>query len=306
MSHGFDLSSPLVCEGIVGDGCGGGRIFFVKDDTLFVHDPLTSSDTLLLKGISNAKTLQKKACRLYLECEDGDIVFDISLLKRVFSDKKLIIYDFDGTLIDSVPDLALALNLMLKDISCSTYEEDTIRTWVGNGAQTLVKRALLGSVDTDRDIDSELFEKALEIFLKHYEKNACVATTIYPDVKETLESFYKDGYKQAIVTNKPYKFIQPILKGLEIEHYFEYYIGGDSLELKKPSPEPLYHVCKKLDIDVAKSIMVGDSKNDIISANSAKMDVVGVSYGYNYGEDIGVHKPSIVIDGIKELVDIVV
>ena len=306
MSHGFDLSSPLVCEGIIGDGCGGGRIFFVRGDTLFTYDPTTKTEQILLKDLPNANSVTKKVCEITIECEDEQIVFDLSLLRRVFRKKELIIYDFDGTLIDSVPDLALALNLMLEDIEFKTFNEESIRHWVGNGAQTLVKRALSGAAEIDKNLDNELFERALEIFLQHYEKNACVSTTIYPNVKETLESFYKDGYKQAIVTNKPYKFIQPILKGLEIEHYFEYYIGGDSLELKKPSPEPLYHVCKKLDIDVAKSIMVGDSKNDIISANSAKMDVVGVSYGYNYGEDIGVHKPSIVIDDIKELVDIVV
>jgi phosphoglycolate phosphatase len=304
MIHGFDINSPLVCEGIIGDGCGGGRLFFVKDEALFTYDPTTKEQQKLLKNIPNANNIKKNGCIITIECQDEQIVFDLSLLKRIFYDKKLIIYDFDGTLIDSVPDLALALNLMLEDISYPTYDEDTIRNWVGNGATTLVKRALSAGIEIKNDIDKSLFQKALDIFLDYYKQNVCIKTKMYSDVKDTLESLQRDGYLQAIVTNKPYEFIEPILEGLDIKEFISYFIGGDSLDEKKPSPKPLLYVCERLNIDKSKTIMIGDSKNDILSAQNAKIEVVGVSYGYNYGEDIAVYKPSIVIDEIKTLKEI--
>ena len=151
-----------------------------------------------------------------------------------FADKELILFDLDGTLIDSGPDLSLALNDMLEQLGRNTFTQDIIHTWVGNGAQTLVKRAFLGQSDISECIEDEYFTQALKIFLDSYEKNVCVETTLYPNVKETLEGLSKRGLKLAIITNKPYKFIAPILKGLEIEGYFELLLGGDSLDVKKP------------------------------------------------------------------------
>lgn len=218
--------------------------------------------------------------------------------------KKLIIFDFDGTLIDSGPDLALAINHMLQTLKRATYSENKIAGWIGNGAQTLVKRALLGSREIDEEIDAVLFKDALSIFLDSYAHNVCVKTILYPNVRTTLTTLKKCGYTLAIVTNKPFAFIEPILKGLQIDKLFEYYIGGDSLALKKPDPEPLYHVCKQLNVSVAHSVMIGDSKNDIYAAKSAQMDSIGVTYGYNYGEDIMTYKPDIVVTDIEQILEV--
>jgi phosphoglycolate phosphatase len=184
--------------------------------------------------------------------------------------------------------------------------EDTINNWVGNGAKTLVKRGLLGKTDIDdQDIDTDVLENALDIFLTYYSENICVKTHAYPNVEETLKSLKNSGYKMAIVTNKPYTFIKPILEKLGLVDLFEYYIGGDSLKEKKPSPEPLLHVCKTLNIDVKDSIMVGDSKNDILSANACNMQSIGVTYGYNYGENIGIYNPTVVIDDFKDILRVI-
>lgn len=218
-----------------------------------------------------------------------------------FTDKKVIIFDFDGTLIDSEPDLALALNYMLGKLNREGYTQEVISHWVGNGAETLVKRALSGSVAIDESIKEELFLNALDIFLKFYAQNLCVKTYLYPNVKETLVQLKEQGYQMVIVTNKPADFVAPILKGLGIDEFFEFYLGGDSLKRRKPDPMPLLHVCKKIGVGVDKCVMIGDSKNDIVAANSAKMQSVGVTYGYNYGEDIRTYQPTIVVDDFADI-----
>ena len=218
-----------------------------------------------------------------------------------FENKKLLIFDLDGTLINSALDLALAVNYMLEQIKRDTFDESIIHGWVGNGALTLVKRALSGSRELDGSLDEGTIEKTLKIFLDYYEKNLCNETVPYPHVKETLHALKEQGYTLAIVTNKPYPFVSPILERLDMESLFILILGGDSLPKKKPHPLPLLHVCETLRYDVSSSVMIGDSKNDILAANACGMDSVGVTYGYNYGEDIGVHKPTVIVDDFGEL-----
>ena len=218
-----------------------------------------------------------------------------------FSNKKVILFDLDGTLIDSAPDLALAVNHMLEALNRETFNEEIIRYWVGNGAQVLVKRALSGQSEIDENLDPVLFEKALDIFLTFYAQNLAVTTATYPNVPTTLHTLKEAGYRLVIVTNKPFDFVGPILEGLNLGELFELHLGGDSLAQKKPDPTPLLHVCDQLNVTVEQCVMVGDSKNDILAANAAKMQSIGVSYGYNYGEDIGVYEPSMIVDNFGDI-----
>ena len=218
-----------------------------------------------------------------------------------FTNKELIIFDLDGTLIDSVPDLAVAVNHMLTTLDRETFDEESIRYWVGNGAQILVKRALSGSNEIDETLDEALFEKALTVFLDFYGQHLCKTTKTYAHVPTTLHALKSEGYRLAIVTNKPFAFVTPILEGLHLDDLFELILGGDSLEKKKPDPLPLLHVCETLDIPVEKSVMVGDSKNDILAANTAGMQSIGVTYGYNYGENIDTYEPSLVVDDFADI-----
>jgi len=220
---------------------------------------------------------------------------------KKFNNKKAIIFDFDGTLIDSSPDLTLAVNHMLAQIGRPSFTQDKVHEWVGNGALTLVRRALSGSVVIDEHLEVAFVENALDIFLTFYAQNLCVATQLYPNVKETLTQLQNHGYKLVIVTNKPSDFVAPILKGLEIESFFEFYLGADSLEKKKPDPMPLLYVCKKLKIGIDECVMIGDSKNDIVASKRAKMQSVGVTYGYNYGEDISVYNADQIVDDIADI-----
>ena len=218
-----------------------------------------------------------------------------------FTDKKLLIFDLDGTLIDSVPDLASALNDMLRALNRATFSEEIIRSWVGNGAKTLVKRALSSSVDIDKNIDDTLFNHALSIFLDAYTTNVCVHTTLYANVKDTLIKLHNNNYTMAIVTNKPFDFIAPILKKLEIENYFTLNLGADSLPKQKPDAMPLLHVCNVLHVEPKYALMIGDSKNDILAAKAANIESIGVTYGYNYDENIANFRPEVIVDDFKNI-----
>jgi phosphoglycolate phosphatase len=219
----------------------------------------------------------------------------------IFKNKKAILFDLDGTLVDSAPDLASALNHMLTALGRETFSGDTMRSWVGNGAQTLVKRSLSGSSVIDEEIDPALVSKALDIFLGFYAKNLCVDTVTYPNVTATLAGLKARGYRLALVTNKPFGFIQPLLEGLALAGLFELCLGGDSLPARKPDPLPLLHACERLGVDASECVMVGDSKNDIVAAKAANMQSIGVSYGYNYGEEISLYRPDRVVHDFAEI-----
>lgn len=221
-----------------------------------------------------------------------------------FSNKELILFDLDGTLINSSPDLARAVNFMLTGLGRESFTEETVDGWVGNGAQMLVKRALSGTREIDETIDDELFEKALKSFFDYYAEHLCVSTVAYPNVSATLKAMKDKGYRMAIVTNKPIAFVEPILEGLGLQGLFELVLGGDSLKVKKPDPAPLLYACSNLEVAVENTLMIGDSRNDIQAANSCDMQSVGVTYGYNYGEKIDVHHPTVIIDDFAELLEL--
>jgi len=213
---------------------------------------------------------------------------------------KAVFFDLDGTLIDSSEDLANSINFMLKALNKKEFDPETIKTWVGNGAAILVKRALSGGMEI-KDIDETLFNRAKEIFLNHYKNNLCIKTALFPEVKETLK---KIPHKKAIITNKPYEFVKPILKKLDID-MFELVLGGESLPEKKPSPLPLLHACKYFNITPDEAIMVGDSKNDILAAKNAGIKVIALNYGYNQGEDITKYNPDFVFEKFSDILKVI-
>jgi len=222
----------------------------------------------------------------------------------ILSNKKLLIFDLDGTLIDSSLDLSVAVNLMLKDMGLKEYEEEVIKGWVGNGAEVLVKRALSGKREYDENLDEEKVKQALEIFLNHYQNNLALRTKPYPRVLGTLKYLKQKGFKLSIVTNKPLRFVEPLLEKLELDGVFDLIYGGDSFEVKKPHPKPLLETLKHFQVTTKEAVMIGDSKNDIVAAKKADIDSVAVTYGYNYDEDISVYEPTIIINEFKELLKI--
>ncbi|MEH6668494.1 MAG: HAD hydrolase-like protein, partial [Psychrobacter sp.] len=161
--------------------------------------------------------------------------------------KQLLIFDFDGTLIDSVPDLADATNTMLTTLGKDTYPIETIRNWIGNGSRLLVERALVGKVEVaEGELMVEEADHAEQIFFEAYKNLSGSKTVAYPDVDDGLKKLHAAGYTLALVTNKPIRFVPKILQSFGWQDLFSEVMGGDSLAVKKPDPTPLLHVCETL------------------------------------------------------------
>lgn len=216
---------------------------------------------------------------------------------------EMVLIDVDGTLVDSVPDLAFCVDEMLKQLDMPTRGEASVRHWVGNGVERLVKRGLINELNGEPD--EALYNKALPIFRALYAKNTSVRSCLYEGVLEALEFLQASGVKIGCVTNKASEFTLPILKDLGISHYFETILCGDQVERKKPDPQPLLMSAEKLGVAAEASMMLGDSMSDVKAARAAGFSIVCMSYGYNHGEDIRDYKPDAVVDSMAEIKNIV-
>lgn len=217
----------------------------------------------------------------------------------MFADIKLVLFDLDGTLVDSIPDLAWCVDEMMGKLGLPAPGEEGARTWIGNGVQKLVERALTG--DMDGVPDPELFEKAYAIFLELYAENTSKRSHVYPGVLEGLAAVKAAGLRVSCVTNKAAQFTDSILRELELFDAFEMIVAGDTLPEKKPHPMPLLHVAESCGIAPEHCLMVGDSRSDVRAARAAGFRILCVSYGYNHGEDIRSYHPDLVVDSLAEL-----
>ncbi|MDF2641073.1 MAG: gph protein [Pseudomonas sp.] len=226
----------------------------------------------------------------------------MSGFEQLFAGKlpRLIMFDLDGTLVDSVPDLAVAVDKMLVQLGRPKAGLDAVRQWVGNGAPVLVRRALANSIEHS-SVDDTLAEQALELFMKAYaEKHEF--TVVYPGVRETLKWLQKKGVEMALITNKPERFVAPLLDEMKLGRFFRWIVGGDTMPQKKPDPAALFFVMKMAGVPASQSLFVGDSRSDVQAAKAAGVACVGLSYGYNHGRPIEEESPALVIDDLRKLI----
>lgn len=194
------------------------------------------------------------------------------------------IIDLDGTMLHTAPDFHVAINRMRSDLGLGPLDIETITHFVGKGTENLMRRVL--GVDYDADAVEVHFPRALASYQKHYLSINGDYSTVYPGVREGLETLRDKGLRLACVTNKPIAFAAPLLEKSGLHRYFEIVYGGDSLPKKKPDPYPLLKVCEDFDLQPCEVVAIGDSSNDAEAARAAGCRVLNVPYGYNHGESI--------------------
>ena len=204
-----------------------------------------------------------------------------------------ILFDLDGTLLDTIPDLADAANAMRQDMGLAPIATDIIATYVGKGVEQLVIR-ILGHEGTPASVDMVM--RGLARYQDHYRALNGQRSRLYPGVLAGLQAFRDQGARLAVVTNKGAEFTTPLLRQMGLDGYFDAVVCGDTCARKKPDPMPLFHACDLLDIAPAQALFIGDSINDALAANAAGMRVLALPYGYNEGRSV----QSLPVDAIVE------
>jgi phosphoglycolate phosphatase len=203
------------------------------------------------------------------------------------------LFDLDGTLLDTLDDLADAGNAMRADDGRPALSRDTVETYVGKGTDYLVMRSLAHDAP-DGPPGREEVTYALHRFTDHYRRVSGDHAVPSPGVIQGLTAFRDQGLKMAIVTNKPTEFTGPLLQRTGLDRFFQHMVCGDTCARKKPDPMPFLHACSLLDVEPERALAVGDSINDAQAARAAGITVLAVPYGYRGGEDVR----TLPVDGI--------
>lgn len=207
----------------------------------------------------------------------------------------LVIFDLDGTLVDSLSDIAEALNLTLADWRLPQVDEATVRGWIGEGVRVLVSRALSAQGS------GPALDEVMPGFMRHYGETLLHHPRLYPGAAEALQGLRAGGARLAMCTNKPSRFVAPLLAHLGIAQHFAAILGGDSLPERKPSGVPLLHLCTQFACPPAQALMVGDSGTDADAAKAAGVPLVMMRYGYLRGLDPAQVGAIHVADDLREL-----
>ena len=220
---------------------------------------------------------------------------------KKFNNIKGVFFDLDGTLFDTAPEIIFATNQMLKDLDLQELESDIIKSFIGKGADNLIRKSILYSSKEDSEA---LFKAARRLFDKHYILNAAQSLP-YDGVEGALIKLKKKKLTLACITNKPEIFTQAILEGSGLISYLDLVVSGDTVSKKKPDSMPIQYSCETLELEPKEAIMVGDSCNDIEAGFSAGTYVVTVPYGYQYGQSIESDKVDLAIENLNDLVTII-
>lgn len=212
---------------------------------------------------------------------------------------RAVLFDLDGTLVDTGSDIAAAVNNMLTEMGRPTHGREQIMEWVGEGAARLVQRALAG--DVDGQVPAEDAERGLALFYQHYAARVCVESRPYPHAHTVLAALRRQGARLGCVTNKPEHHTRLLLDALSLACAFDVIVGGDTLARRKPDPEPVRFACRALNVIEENAVYVGDSMTDCRAAAAAGVNMILVSYGYNRGADLTRASSAAIIDSLSDL-----
>jgi phosphoglycolate phosphatase len=204
---------------------------------------------------------------------------------------ELLVFDLDGTLVDSTLDLANSVNATRVNMGMSPLPVATVASYVGNGAPVLIRKAI------GPGADEETLDGALTYFLSWYRDHILDNTLPYPGVIEGLEEARKAGHKMAVLTNKPERFSRALLAGLGMDKYFFRIYGGNTFPQKKPNPFGLHKLMEEANVQPAQTWMIGDSSVDILTARNAGVRCVGVTYGIQ-PESLETYPPDVLLDSL--------
>jgi phosphoglycolate phosphatase len=210
---------------------------------------------------------------------------------------ELFVFDLDGTLIDSKLDLATSVNATRAWFGLEPLPLELVSSYVGNGAPMLVKRALPGASEKQ-------LADGLHHFLGYYREHMLDNTTLYPGVKEGLETLHDAGKSLAILTNKPVRFSVSLLEGLDLDFHFFRIYGGNSFVEKKPNPVGLEALMRERGVAAVQTVMVGDSSVDVLTARNARAMACGVCWGFQ-PETFQDVPPDLLIDDMRQLTDLI-
>ena len=209
----------------------------------------------------------------------------------------VVMYDLDGTLLDTAGEITLAVNQTLAEFGHETVTEEQVRDWIGNGTGWLMKTAWQ---QTQGPMDAP-WDKVMERFIFHYEATAGTQSNAFPHVLDTLRRAREYGVKQALVTNKESRFTERVLEMHGLKDAFDIVICGDSLPVKKPDPAVITHCLTHFGVTAGEALFVGDSEIDVSTAKAAGVICWAVPYGYNLGKPIETAQPDRIVPDIREV-----
>ena len=209
---------------------------------------------------------------------------------------KLLIFDLDGTLVDSKKDLVNAVNATRAHMRMHALTDETVASYVGNGAPVLIRR-VLGDQASEEQV-----KEALEFFIEYYRDHALDYTRLYDGVEPSLARLQAAGVEMAVLTNKPVRISRAIVERLGVGHIFRQVYGGNSFDYKKPNPIGIERLMEEFGVPRDRTMMVGDSSVDVLTARNARVRSCGVTYGFQ-PETLADARPDLLVDRMEELAD---